>query len=347
MIAHSLMDRGLLPDWIVRRGIRRLLRARLAQEDRGSEQANAARMAAYVDELRTSPLAVHTRHANEQHYEVPAAFFERVLGRHLKYSCGLWSEGVSSLDASEDAMLALYVERAGLEDGMEILDLGCGWGSFSLYAAERLPRCKILAISNSAGQRAFIEGRCKERGIDNLEVVTRDINDFETTRRFDRVVSIEMFEHLRNYDVIMRQIAGWMKPGGQFFAHLFVHRTFAYPFETEGAANWLGRHFFTGGQMPAADLLPRFDAAMELGERWDVPGTHYARTARAWLDNLDRHRAELVALLDASGGPVPGAVALRRWRVFFMACEELWGYDQGREWFVSHYLFRPRVPVTA
>ncbi|MDJ0521978.1 MAG: cyclopropane-fatty-acyl-phospholipid synthase family protein, partial [Planctomycetota bacterium] len=343
MILHTLLDRGLVPDWAIRRGIRRLLRARLDQEDRGSDAANEEQIQRYMDELRRSPLAVHMDDANDQHYEVPAAFFEKVLGKHLKYSCGLWSDGVTTLDDSEEAMLALYAERAGIEDGMEILDLGCGWGSFSLYAAERFPNSRILGVSNSAGQRAFIEGRAAERGLDNLEIVTRDINDFETTRRFDRVVSIEMFEHLRNYEQIMRQVAGWLKPDGQFFAHIFVHERFAYPFETDGAANWLGRHFFTGGQMPSADLLPRFDEDMTLQTRWDVDGTHYARTSRAWLDNVDRHKDELIRLLDESGGPVPGAVALRRWRVFFMACEELWAYDQGREWFVSHYLFRPKA----
>jgi cyclopropane-fatty-acyl-phospholipid synthase len=345
VIVHKLIDRGLVPDWAVRRGIRRLLRARLHQEDRGSEAANAEQLERYIQELRQSPLAVHTQDANEQHYEVPAAFFERVLGKHLKYSCGLWDPGIETLDESEAAMLALYVERAGIEDGMEILDLGCGWGSFSLYVAERFPRCRILGVSNSAGQRRFIEQRCAERGIENLEIVTRDINDFETTRRFDRVVSIEMFEHLRNYALIMEQIAQWLKPDGSFFTHIFVHERFAYPFETEGAANWLGANFFTGGQMPSADLLPRFDDHMDLQRRWDVDGTHYARTSRAWLENVDRHRAELIRLLDESGGPVPGAVALRRWRVFFMACEELWAYDQGREWFVSHYLFRPKAAV--
>ncbi len=347
MITHKLMDLGLIPDWAVRRGIRRLLRARLVAEDQGSEYANQARLTRYVDELRSSPLAVNTVDANEQHYEVPAAFFERVLGRHLKYSCGLWPDDTTTLDEAEAAMLALYVERAGIEDGMEILDLGCGWGSFSLYVAERFPACRILGVSNSAGQRRFIEERCAERGITNLEIVTRDINDFETTRRFDRVVSIEMFEHLRNYGMVMEQIARWLKPAGLFFAHIFVHSRFAYPFETDGAANWLGRHFFTGGQMPSADLLPRFDEHMALEAQWDVEGTHYARTARAWLENVDRRRAELTELLASSGSPVPAAVQLRRWRVFFMACEELWAYDEGREWFVSHYLFRPRAAVIA
>lgn len=347
MIVHTLIDRGLVPDWAVRRGIRRLLRARLNQEDRGSDAANAEQLARYVEDLRQSPLAVHTADANEQHYEVPAAFFERVLGKHLKYSCGLWGAGVQTLDESEAAMLDVYVERAGIADGMEILDLGCGWGSLSLYVAERFPHCRILGVSNSSGQRQFIEQRCRERGIENLEIVTRDINDFETTRRFDRVVSIEMFEHLKNYALVMEQVARWLKPDGSFFAHIFVHDRFAYPFETDGAANWLGANFFTGGQMPSADLLPRFDEHMTLDTRWDVDGAHYARTSRAWLDNADRHRDELIRLLDESGGPVPGAVALRRWRVFFMACEELWAYDQGREWFVSHYLFRPKAAVLA
>lgn len=342
MTTLGLLDRGLLPDWLVRVGIRRLLSRRLQQEDQGSAEANRAHLEQYVEALRRSPVAVHVNEANAQHYEIPAAFFERVLGARLKYSCGLWKTGVTTLDAAEEAMLERTVERAGLVDGMTVMDLGCGWGSLTLWIAQRFPNCRVLAVSNSRDQRTFIENRASLRGLGNVEVVTRDINDFETMRRFDRIFSIEMFEHVRNYEVLMSQIASWLRPDGLFFAHLFVHREFAYPFETEGSDNWLGRHFFTGGQMPSADLLPRFQDDMELVADWHVNGVHYARTARAWLENLDAHRVELLEILDDPAADSNAAVALRRWRVFFMACEELWAHADGREWFVMHYLFQRR-----
>ena len=346
MSAFSLLDRGLLPDWLIRMGIRRLLRKRLRAEDRGSPEAQAAHLDRYVEALRASPIAVHTDAANAQHYEVPAAFFERALGAHMKYSCGSWADGVESLDAAEETMLALTVERARIADGMEVLELGCGWGSLTLYVAARFPAARILAVSNSSGQRAYIERQCAERGLTNVEVVTRDINDFETTRRFDRVVSVEMFEHVRNYHALMAQIRRWLREDGLFFAHIFVHRLYAYPFETEGEDDWMGRHFFTGGQMPSADLLTRFQDDLQLAEDWTVDGTHYARTARAWLRNLDAHAAELREVLRDARAPAAPEVMLRRWRVFFMACEELWGFRAGREWYVHHYLFRPRAAVT-
>ncbi|MDF1699822.1 MAG: cyclopropane-fatty-acyl-phospholipid synthase [Planctomycetota bacterium] len=347
MSALTLLDRGLLPDWLVRLGIRRLLRRRLREEAHDSPQAREAHMERYVQSLRASPIAVNTRDANEQHYEVPAAFFEQVLGKQMKYSSGLWVEGVDNLDEAEDTMLALTVERAGIEDGFDILELGCGWGSLTLYMAARFPDSRIMAVSNSSGQRRHIESVCAARGLTNVEVVTRDINDFETTRRFDRVVSVEMLEHVRNYEAVMRQIRRWLKPEGAFFTHIFVHKTHAYPFETEGDANWLGRHFFTGGQMPSADLLLRFQDDLEIVREWEVNGQHYARTARAWLRNLDAHRAELTAMLARDQGDVAADVMIRRWRVFFMACEELWGYAGGTEWYVHHYLFRPRVATAA
>lgn len=343
----SLLDRGLLPDWLIRMGIRRLLRKRLRAEAHASDAAREAYMTRYVQTLRESPIAINTREANEQHYEVPAAFYERVLGRHLKYSCGLWTDGVESLDEAEETMLALTVERAGIEDGNDILELGCGWGSLTLYMAERFPASSIVAVSNSASQREHILRRCVERGLTNVEIVTRDINDFETTRRFDRVVSVEMLEHVRNYDALLRQVRRWLRPDGWFFAHIFVHASLAYPFETEGASNWLGRYFFTGGQMPSADLLLRFQDDLEFVTDWTVDGTHYARTARAWLENLDAHREELMEVIAADEGRVSAEVMLRRWRVFFMACEELWGYRGGKEWYVQHYLFRPRAAKAA
>lgn len=344
MSASWLIDRGLLPDAWIRRGIRRLLLRRLQAEDRGSPEANARQVSAYAAALGQGPIAIQPRAANAQHYEVPAEFFRHVLGRHMKYSSGLWDPPTRTLDEAEQAMLELTVERAQIQDGMDVLDLGCGWGSLTLYLAARFPACRIVSLSNSHSQREFILERCRERGLSNVKVVTDDVSRFSPPQRFDRVVSIEMFEHMHNYAELLRRIGSWLRPDGRLFVHIFVHRQFAYPFETRGSANWLGRHFFTGGQMPSADLLGRFDEHMRLVHSWEVSGLHYARTARAWLQNLDAARAQALSSLARSDNPVPARVQLRRWRVFFMACEELWAFREGTEWHVQHYLFEPLAP---
>jgi cyclopropane-fatty-acyl-phospholipid synthase len=332
-LAIGLAERGLVPDRFLRRGIRRLVRERLEEERARSPEERAA----FVRSLNESPIALVPEKANEQHYEVPAAFYERVLGTHLKYSGCYWPEGVGSLSEAEAAMLDLSCRRAGLEDGMEVLDLGCGWGSLSLWIEEHYPNCRILSLSNSHSQRAFIEGR---RRSDRLEVVTRDVNAFETERRFDRILSIEMFEHLRNYRALLSRVASWLRPEGRLFVHVFCHREFAYPFETEGSGNWMGRHFFTGGLMPSWDLLPAFEDDLEVEERWKVDGRHYGRTAEAWLENLDANREALLPVLAETYGSARRWY--RRWRLFFLACAELFSYADGEEWLVGHYRFRRR-----
>lgn len=339
----GLAERGLLPDALLRFGIRQQCGQRLREESDGGTEAQAARFSARIAELTDSPLALHVDAANRQHYEVPAAFFEACLGKRLKYSSCYYRTGNESLDEAEEAMLELYGERAGLADGQDILELGCGWGSLTLWMAERYPNARITAVSNSNGQRAHIQAQCRARGLRNVQVITCDVNHLDLpTRAFDRAVSIEMFEHMRNYRQLLQNIGSWLRVDGQLFVHIFVHRTLMYPFETEGDDNWMGRHFFTGGLMPAADTLLHFQHDLQLQQRWLLDGTHYQRTANHWLANQDRQRDALMPLLRQTYGDAAAPLWFQRWRMFWMACAELFGYQQGQQWLVAHYLFRPR-----
>jgi cyclopropane-fatty-acyl-phospholipid synthase len=332
-----LLEKNLLPDAAVRVGIRRLLAQRIREESTHYDRA------AYVADLKQRPLAEQTAAANEQHYEVPTRFYQLCLGRRLKYSGCLYPTGHETLDQAEEAMLALYAERAQLIDGQDILELGCGWGSLALYNAERFPRSRITAVSNSRTQKLFIDAEAQRRGLKNLQVITADINGFDTAPgQFDRVVSVEMFEHLKNYDRLFANIARWLRPTGLLFVHIFTHHRLSYHFVARDASDWMSRYFFTGGQMPAHDLLPQFQDRLQLVSDWKVNGTHYQRTAEHWLQNMDAHRAEILPIFAETYGADQQTKWWAYWRVFYMACAELWGYRGGEEWLVSHYLFRVR-----
>jgi len=340
MSAIDLAERALIPDWLIRIGIRRLLASRLRMEESRNPDEQRAYVKHFVEELRHSPIAVATDFANEQHYEVPTEFFRQALGPRLKYSCCYWPDPETTLTQAEEAMLDLFCSRAGVEDGMDILELGCGWGSLSLWIAHRYPRCRIHAISNSQTQREHIQSCCSSLGLNNVEVATVNINNFDITRRFDRVLSVEMFEHLRNYEELFRRISTWLKPDGKLMVHIFCHARFVYPFETVGPSNWMGSRFFTGGIMPADDVFLYFQRDLALENQWRFSGIHYTRTLEAWLQNCNARRKELLQIFQANRKRSEAARELQRWRIFFMACAELFKYRKGREWYVSHYLFR-------
>ena len=333
-IGIALAERGWLSDGIVRLGIRRLLKKRLSSP--GSQITSEE----FLRQVQEHPIALDTDKANEQHYMLPPEFFVMALGEQLKYSCCLFGYPKTTLDEAEEAMLALTAERAEIRDGMAILDLGCGWGSFSLYVARKFPNCRIHAVSNSSEQREFIEKRCETFGIRNLTVTTADINEFEPGTKFDRIVSVEMFEHIRNHRAVLDRVNTWLNDQGKLFVHIFCHDRFAYAYETEGSDNWMGRYFFTGGTMPSFDLLGKASDLMQQEKSWRVLGTHYARTSRGWLENMDRHRDQIFSIFEDTYGS-DAAIWVQRWRMFFMACEELFAYNGGREWFVGHYLLEP------
>jgi cyclopropane-fatty-acyl-phospholipid synthase len=340
-LTEILLEKNLLPDALIRFGIRRRLAALLREKRPADISARQARLSAHIEGLKRSPVAIETSAANEQHYEVPTRFFQLCLGKHLKYSCGWWDESARTLDQSEAAMLRLTCERAEVRGGERILELGCGWGSLSLWMAEHYPDSQITSISNSRTQKEFIDAEAARRGLKNLMVRTMSMNDYagEGEGVFDRVVSVEMFEHMKNYRELLRRTASWLKPRGKLFVHIFTHRDIAYHFEARNENEWLARHFFAGGQMPSADLLLHFQDDLRIEERWAVNGMHYKKTSDAWLARMDANRADIMPILGAAYGEANAAKWWARWRVFYMACAELWGFRAGNEWLVSHYRF--------
>ncbi len=339
---NDILAKDIIPDALIRIGIRSRLASTLAPFEKLQCEQRQALVMRHVAELLDSPIAIATDEANEQHYELPTRFFERVLGKHMKYSSGYWDDGIADIDASEARMLEISCERAQLQDGQRILELGCGWGSLTLWMAAHYPNSRITAVSNSRTQKIHIEAQLAARGLTNVEVRTANMIHYagEGEAVFDRVVSVEMFEHMKNYQMLLERISTWLKPGGALFVHIFTHREYAYHYEAESEDDWMARYFFTGGQMPSDDLLLYFQDHLKIEGHWHVNGAHYQKTSEAWLARMDAARGELLPLIGETYGPDQQTRWWVYWRVFFMACAELWGYRNGEEWIVSHYRFR-------
>lgn len=332
-------EQGYVPDTVIRHGIRRLLGTRLTEIHATDCERMAENQQHFVEAMRDAPVAVVPEKANEQHYEVPADFFTAALGPHYKYSCCYWPEGVNTLAEAEQAALEQTCQRADLMDGQRVLELGCGWGSLTLWMAKHYPNSHITAVSNSASQRAHIEAQAAEHKLSNLRIITCDMNDFDTQHEFDRVVSVEMFEHMRNWETLYKRVSGWLTEDGKFFKHIFVHRATPYLFEDKDASDWMSRHFFSGGMMPADDLPLYFQRDLRLLQQWRWQGQHYEKTCNAWLAEMDGQEAHVRKILAATYGEADTQTWWMRWRLFFMACAELFGYNDGQEWYVGHYLF--------
>jgi cyclopropane-fatty-acyl-phospholipid synthase len=338
-VTMYLTEHNLLPDFVVRHGIRRLLRQRLQQLSLDNCETRSDRIDAFVSTMCAGPIAPVPEKANEQHYEVSADFFGSVLGSIRKYSSAYWPEGVTTLNAAEVAALHHTCNHAELTDGQRILELGCGWGSLTLWMAEHYPHSQITAVSNSHSQRRYIESVANTRGLSNVKIITADMNTFNAGAKFDRVVSVEMFEHMRNYELLFQRIHDWLVPGGKLFFHIFCHRDTPYEFVDQGASDWMSRYFFSGGIMPSDNLPLHFQSHLKFQQRWRWNGTHYGRTAEAWLQNMDANKANIWPVLEQTYGTDQAGIWWGRWRIFFMACAELFAYDNGQQWWVSHYLF--------
>ena len=337
--ALKLAEKGLLPDFILRAGIRHLSEVRLTEITANDCQAGASHETAFINAMNHSAVAPVPELANAQHYEIPEQFFHYCLGINRKYSSCYWDESTKTLDQAENLALNLTCQHADLKDGQQILEMGCGWGSLSLWMAANYPNSRITGVSNSNSQRAYIMAQAELRGLHNLTIITCDMNAFQAPQTYDRIVSVEMFEHMRNWQNLYRRVHEWLKPGGKFFKHIFVHRLTPYAFDVRGEDDWMSEHFFSGGMMPSDDLPLRFQDQLKLLNLWRWDGTHYEKTANAWLKNMDVHQAEITPILADTYGKDNVEMWRNRWRIFYLACAELFGLKNGQEWWVTHYLF--------
>ncbi len=334
----SLLKKDIIPDVLLRFGVRQITKRRINRVDKMNVAEKEKFLMNFITERSEGPIAINTEDANEQHYEMPSQFFDLVLGQHKKYSCAYWEDG-DTLDDAESRMLQLVCQRAGVADGQKILELGCGWGAFCLYAAERFPNSHVTAISNSNNQRLYIEKVAKLKGIKNLQVITCDINDLELTEKFDRIVSIEMFEHMRNYHALFNKSAGFLNDEGKLFVHVFCHRELPFTYEVKSKSDWMAKYFFTGGTMPSRDLFHFFNHDLRISQQWAINGNHYSKTLEAWLKKMDRQKNVVIPILEEREGVTESLKWWSYWRIFFLACSEFFSINGGNEYFVVHYLF--------
>ncbi|HNA57527.1 MAG TPA: cyclopropane-fatty-acyl-phospholipid synthase family protein [Chitinophagales bacterium] len=342
---NTLLERDRIPDFLIRARIRSLLRRRLKDESFSTAEQQQLHLMELIGQLKASPIAIETGAANEQHYEVPTAFFSMVMGKHMKYSCCYWDDNTPDLSSAEAKALEITCQRAQLREGMNILELGCGWGSLTMFMAQKFPSAHVTGVSNSSTQKLHIESQCKMRGITNVRIITADMNVFDINETFDRVVSVEMFEHMRNYQLLLEKISRFLKPDGKLFVHIFTHKEFTYFFDVVDDTDWMSKYFFTGGVMPSDDLLFYFNDHLTIQDHWHWDGTHYGKTSEAWLSNMDAHKNEIMPILAETYGAEQSVKWWVYWRIFFMACAELWNFNNGREWIVSHYLFTKKATV--
>ena len=341
-VLDTIVEKNIIPDWILRSAIWFICYLRIVEQKNKNGGAEYHEKQRFIESLFSAPIAIVPEKANEQHYEVASDFYDLCLGSRKKYSSCYWDEQTRTLDEAEEKTFLLYAERAKLSDGQDILELGCGWGSCTLWIAEHFPHSCVVGVSNSNSQREYIDGQAKKKGLTNIRILTCDMNQFSIDDRFDRIVSIEMFEHMRNWPALFSKVSQWLKDDGMFFLHVFTHKTFAYAYEDSGSSDWMARYFFSGGMMPSDDMPLHFQEELILKNHWRLSGTHYEKTARAWLDMLDKNRTEALPVLSRTYGHGEELKWLSRWRIFFMACEVLFGYKKGSEWGVSHYLFSKR-----
>ena len=338
----TLAEKGLLPDSIIRAGIRKLVATRLSDISANNCEVGSKIFADFASNMNRANIAEVPELANAQHYEVPAEFFYQSLGTQRKYSSCFWLPETEDLDDAEILALQQTCDHADIQDGQHILELGCGWGSLSLWMATHYPNAQITGVSNSHSQRETIMQMAKSLGVTNLNIITADMNVFDAPSTYHRIVSVEMFEHMRNWQVLYGKVANWLKPNGLFFKHIFVHRNTPYLFDVQADDDWMSQFFFSGGMMPSDDLPLHFQDALKIKQRWRWDGTHYEKTANAWLQNMDANAELITPILVQTYGAKDAEMWRNRWRMFYMACAELFGYNNGQEWWVTHYLFEKR-----
>ena len=327
-----LAEKGLIPDFILNFFIQKISLGRVNSATTENEKLTV------INQLKSGPIAEKTSDANDQHYEVPPEFFQLVLGKHMKYSCSHFDSELDDLDHAEEAMLQLYLDRAGIDVNQKILDLGCGWGSFSLYAAAKFPTSKFTAVSNSKDQINFINAEAQKRGLKNLIAMQKNINEMHFNETFDKVISIEMFEHMRNYESLLSKVSNFLRPNGELFVHIFCHRFACYLYEAKNESDWMTKNFFEGGIMPSEDIFSNFENDLKVVRSWKVNGTHYGLTSKKWLEKHDKNKSKIISMFNQHYGN--GKIWFFRWRMFFLTCAKFFSINKGNDWYVTHYLLR-------